>query len=489
MHFAKWFLWLGAAVALVVSLWQLEAERSSVTVQQIDTLAGPVSIYTAQTLPEGPLVIVTHGFAGSRQMMQYISRDLARAGFTVAAFDFLGHGRSKESLSPDITRIEGTTRQLVAQTRAVAKAVRTETGLAGPVALLGHSMATDIIIRAAQEMPKVAAIVAISMYSDAVTARFPERLLVISGEWEGRLRDVGLKVVSQVDEQGVEGETIANGDVIRRAVSVPGTEHVAVLFSGVTMKESRNWLHDAFGGESAGQPHPRGFQILIVLSALVILIWPASRLLPKTAKPAGTLPLKSFFAALALPIVPASVAAVLTQGSLLGFAAFGSLTLFFALWGLTSLWVLWRAGHKFQNPNLIAGLFLLVWALGGFALALNRYGAAFLPVGPRWNLMLLLSIGTLPFALADRLIVAGAQLWQRVVARVVPIAVLAVTMALSPQSMGLSFTVLPVMVLFYGVYGTMGRADASRKGPEAVGLALGIVLAWSIAASTPLFAV
>lgn len=474
-------------MGLLVCLWQLEAERFSVAEQRIDTRAGPVSIYSDPGISGGPLVVVTHGFAGSRQMMLYISRDLARAGFTVAAFDYYGHGRNTDKLSPDVTRIEGTTQQLIEQTQLATKAVRDHLGQTGPMAFLGHSMATDVVIRAADGMAGVAAIVAISMYSDAVTADFPARLLILSGEWEGRLRDVGLRVLRQVDEAAVEGETAQTGSVLRRAVSVPQTEHVAVLFSPVTMKETRDWLQAALPTSGEARPQTRGLQIALALAAIVVLIWPASRLLPMQSPGSETLPLSSFSGAIALPVLPAVAATILAPGSLFGFAAFGSLTLFLAVWGGVALGVLWWAGVRPTRPRLAACLFLLIWALGGFALALDRYGAAFVPVGPRAGLMLVLLIGTIPFALADRLLVAGASLWRRITARAVPVIALGVAMALSPQSMGLSFSVLPVMVLFYVVYGTMARAVAHRAGPEAAGLALGIVLAWSIAASTPLF--
>ncbi len=486
---SKWTLWILSAVVLVVCVWQLESERSTVVEQQIETQVGRVSIYSDPIVSNGPLVVVTHGFAGSRQMMQYISRDLARAGFTVAAFDFYGHGRNPEKLSPDVTRIEGTTQQLIEQTQLATKAVKEHLGQTGPMALLGHSMATDVVVRAARDMPDVAAIVAISMYSDAVTASFPERLLILSGEWEGRLRDFGLRVLAQVDEAATEGETAKNGAVLRRAVSVPRTEHVAVLFSPATMQETRNWLQAALTIERETPPQPRGVQIALLLTAISVLIWPLSHLLPMNTVRSEQVRLSTFLLAITLPVVPAIAVAIATRGVLFGFAAFGSLTLFFSVWGGVALAILWRAGVRPQRPRYFAGLFLILWALGGFAMALDRYGAAFVPVGPRAGVMLALLVGTVPFALSDRLLVRGASLWRRIAARVVPVVALAGAMALSPQSMGLSFSVLPVMILFYGVYGTMARAIARRAGPEAAGLALGIVLAWSIAASTPLFGI
>ena len=202
---ALWLIWGAVALIALLALWRLESARSTVVETVFETgsdlEAGipttAVSLYHVGVDPTGPLVVVTHGFAGSRQMMQYISRDLARAGYTVAAFDFLGQGRSSGRMSSDVTRIEGTTQQLVAQTRAVTRAVQAATGSSGPLALLGHSMATDIIVRAAEDLPDVAAIVAISMYSDAVTATSPQRLLVLSGAWETRLRAVALQAIAE----------------------------------------------------------------------------------------------------------------------------------------------------------------------------------------------------------------------------------------------------------------------------------------------------
>jgi len=54
-------------------------------------------------------------------------------------------------------------------------------------------------------------------------------------------------------------------------------------------------------------------------------------------------------------------------------------------------------------------------------------------------------------------------------------------------SLGLSFTALPVLVLFWLIYGTATQWIVVARGRRA-GVALGIWLAWALAASTPLFA-
>jgi len=473
---------------IVVCFWRLETERHTVQSQLLETSQGPVSLYSPKTTDPGPLILVAHGFAGSRQMMQYISRDLARAGFQVAAYDFYGHGRNGMLLSPDVTRIEGTTQQLVEQTNAVLTALQAAGINTERVAVLGHSMATDIIIRAARDLSGVAAVVAISMYSDVVTPQYPERLLVISGAWEARLRDVGRAMVAQVGGAGVEGETVIQGDVIRRAVYAPNTEHVAVLFAPKTMEEARAWLLQAFGLAPQGRTMAQGAAIAALLIGLVVLGARIMRALPHSAAPVPRLPIKTYLLTLLLPILPACAAAIWSEGDLFGLASFQSLLWFFGVWGVVAITILLWSGHRLRRPDWRGIIVFVIFGFGVFALALDRYAAAFLPVGPRAALMVVLAIGCLPFMVADRVLVHGAALWQRFVARAVPVLALGSCMILFPQRMGLLFTVLPVLVLFYAVYGTMGHLLSRRQGAETAGLALGIVLAWSIAASTPLFA-
>lgn len=200
--------------------------------------------------------------------------------------------------------------------------------MTGPVALIGHSMATDIVIRAAEDLREVSAIVAISMHSQRVTESFPKRLLILSGAWESRLRDVARKAVALVGGAPVEGTTVRRDDTLRRAISVPGTEHVAVLFDPVTCSETRLWLQQAFDMPRDIDTISRGLDILIVLGALVLLVWPLSHVLSLRPKAEWRLETATYFKILLLPIIPASVLSVFIGSSLLGAAAFGSLVSF-----------------------------------------------------------------------------------------------------------------------------------------------------------------
>ncbi|HIP79098.1 MAG TPA: alpha/beta fold hydrolase, partial [Kiloniellaceae bacterium] len=204
---------IGAAAALLagLALWQLESSRHGLSMTALKAGETPASVYR---LPDakGPAVIIAHGFAGSRQLMEAYALTLAHAGYVAVSFDFPGHGRNPKPMTGDVTRIEGTTRQLVAETAAVIDAAVALDAVEGPVVLLGHSMATDILVRQAAADSRVAVVVAVSMYSEAVTAEQPARLLMISGAWERHLRAVALETLRLVDPQAGEGETAVSGD-------------------------------------------------------------------------------------------------------------------------------------------------------------------------------------------------------------------------------------------------------------------------------------
>ena len=107
-----------AVLALVIGLARLEEPRADLVMR--DALVGETPV-TVMHLSEaqGPVVVIAHGFAGSRQLMAAWQLSLARAGFITVSFDFAGHGRNPVPMSGDVTRIDGTTRLLMEETGRV----------------------------------------------------------------------------------------------------------------------------------------------------------------------------------------------------------------------------------------------------------------------------------------------------------------------------------------------------------------------------------
>ncbi|WP_256212599.1 alpha/beta fold hydrolase [Loktanella sp. DSM 29012] len=481
---------VGFAMAMclvaMLSIVRLEQQRDGVSAERVILAETPVTLWRSDTMKAGPLVVVAHGYAGSRQMMQPVAIALTQAGFTVATFDFLGHGRNRAPMTGDVTSIEGTTARLVEQTLAVTEAAQDATGVVGPVSFVGHSMATDVVIRAAERSQGVAAVVAISMYSDAVTPTAPEQLLIISGAREGRLRAVALDRLRQIAPEAVEGETVTEGRIARRAVASPGVGHVGVLYSPVTLAEVRDWIGMATDRTLSG-PLPRiAPWLAALLVSLIAVMWQASGLLgPKRAGPVRMG--RRLVLILTAPVVPALLVAILIPPGLGGLYAFGALAGYLGTWGAVQLALLWRANVLPERPRPLAIGMLLIWGLGLFALALDRYGAAFVPVGPRLWVMWALLPGTVLFCLADAMVVTRSGWIAAGIQRIQPLIVLLGAMLIAP-ALGIAFTVIAVMVLFWLVYGVAGASVRRRSDPVSVGLALGIILAWSIAASTPLVA-
>jgi pimeloyl-ACP methyl ester carboxylesterase len=479
-----------ALILIVISVFALEQAREGIEISPISVGTTPATLYQ-EPGAEGPIVVVAHGFAGSRQIMQAYSLRLARAGYRVLAFDFEGHGRNPVPMSGDVTRVEGTTALLVAQTRQVIAAARA-LPKSERMAILGHSMATDIIVRAsiaeAQAGRPLDAVVAISMFSQGVTATEPPRLLVITGEWESFLRGTAMDAVHLVDPAVQEGEVAVAGGVTRLAVVAPMVEHVGVLFSPTAVDAAQDWLDETFGRQSPGQAGPMGLWILALLVGIVMGFYPLVAFLPKGPE-APALSTRRFLLATCLPAVAVPVIVTPFYSNFLPVLVADYLMIHLALFGLLQLTLVGGWRHLGSGVSGVAVLALTLWGIVVFGLALDRYAASFWPSAARLPIIAALGVGTIPFMVADSLVTQGGRgaLWRRGLARGMLFVSLGFAAALDPEQLTFVIIVLPVFVLFFVVQGLMGRWVARRAGAVAAGLGLGLCLAWALGVSFPLF--
>jgi len=467
---------------IVMSLGVLELARRDVIITEFEAGKTPITEY-ATADSDGPVVIVAHGFAGSQQMMQGYALPLARAGYRVFAFEFLGHGRNPIPMSGDVTQIDGTTRLLVDQTNAVINAVSPGKH---PVALIGHSMATDILVRVAATRTDVGPVVLISAFSKEITATFPKTLLLVTGAWESGLRAFAQDALRSVDMGASEGETVTNGPVIRRAVAAPFAEHVSVLQSRLGRSEALAWLDRAFGRRSDVAILPTGWAILGLLCGLVLLFRSIAERLPKREHPHAGLSRRHLTGIVVLPMIVTPLVAVpLNPGFLPVLVAdYLVLHLFvFAALQLGLLW-LWGVGTGRFSPKAFCALGL--WSIL-FGLALNRYAANFQPTSERLWIIVVMMLGAVPYMMADAILTTGAPLLRRLVIRLGFFLSLGFAVALDPKDLFFLAMIAPVLILFFFVFGTMGRYAARTSGPLAPGIALGLVLAWALGVSFPLF--
>lgn len=490
----RWFrellLALVALAVIGISATRLELGRSGLEISELRVGTTPATLYR-QPGATGPLVVVAHGFAGSRQLMQAFSLTLAQSGHIVLAFDFEGHGRNPAPLSGDVASIDGTTALLVAETRRVIAAGRTVAGVSDRIALLGHSMATDIIVRAAiaerAAGAPVGAVVAISMFSGAVTADQPANLLMISGQWEGALRAVALANLRLVRPDADEGDTVSAGGVVRRAAVAPMVEHVGVLFSASALREARAWLDAAFGRTSEGAIVRPGLWMILLLGGIVALLRPLSRLLPAEPRPPIVLPAGRFWAALLLPAVLVPALGTMIYTPLMPVLVADYLLGHLAVFGALQLVLIWRRVRF--GLSIPAVLLLAFWGIAVFGIAMDRHVASFIPNTERLAIVAALCAGTVPAMVADAILTNAGRgaWWRRVAARAALVVSLGAAALLDPERLMFLFIILPVLVLFFLMHGLMARWVAQRGGPVSAGIGLGLCLAWALGVSFPLF--
>jgi alpha-beta hydrolase superfamily lysophospholipase len=513
---------LVALVAVVSSLWTLNGLTQGLRIEETSLDGIPVTVYRPSSGENtAPAIVIAHGFSGSQQLMQPFATTFARNGYTAVTFDFAGHGRNARPLSGNITRAEGATRTLLDELTLVANFARglgdgrTGDGRTGEsnLGVLGHSMASDIVVRFSQRQPDVPATVAVSLFSPAVRADSPRNLLVISGAWESRLRRealraVGLGLGSATPEEGRTYGEFSDGTARRAAVSA-SVEHVGVLYSQDSMREAVAWIDAAFG-QSRTAPYldRRGPLIGLLLGGVILLAWPLSRLLPmvsRTAAGAG-LPWRRLWLPVLLPpiltplllrVLPTHFLPVLVADYLAAhFAMYGALTfvcLAFVRRGqprVSSVSPRWRS-------LAVATLAVLAFYTLGLVLPIDAHVTSFLPGAERTVLVLALLVGTLAFTLADEWLTRGQDAGKGeragsgayAVTKLAFLLSLGLAVALDLPRLFFLLIILPVIVPFLLVLGLFSFWIYRRtRHPFVAGIANAALLAFAIGVTFPLLA-
>jgi hypothetical protein len=534
------------------ALWQLLGDEAGIVTEELTVGETPVRIYRPAGAQPAPLVLVAHGFAGSRRLMEPVALALAGRGYVAATFDFLGHGAHPRPLRGALQDQAGTPALLVRQTHRVVEGLQGRAGGTGRLAVVGHSMATNILVRFAQERADVAATVAISMFAPTVDPTSPANLLVIPGAWEGRLVAEGRRAVAMVADTAPEGvqpfTTYGSREAgtARRLAVAPHVEHIGVLYSATTLEETVGWIDAAFGrGDSAGseggtgagrapaapsdrdgvRARGRGLWILMLMVSVFALARPLAARLPRCVGPGeppggagagwrrlwlvGGLP--ALLTPLLLRFVPTGFLPVVVADYLaLHFLAYGLFTAGLLWWtggrpGLAKMARRaglsrthgtgvegTRPGPHPRAPAIAAGGALMVlFFVVLVAWPLDRFFTAFFPVPARLPVLLAILVGTLPYFVADEWLTRGAQAQRGAYpfTKALFLASLVVAVALDFQGLFFLVLIVPVMLAFFVVHGLFSRwAYRATGSPLVAGLANAVAFAWAIAVTFPLYA-
>jgi dienelactone hydrolase len=530
-----------ALLCVVVAVQQLERAKQGLSVQTERLGTTPITVWrpagTAGQDGSAPVVLIAHGFAGSQQLMHPLAVSLARNGFLAITFDFPGHGRNTAPMRGGLSDTDESLRTLLqsmSQMGQFAQGLAGSGPHAGRYAVLGHSMASDIVVRHAQspvatpaatpsatpapmQTPSpVLATVGISLFAPSIGAdtppNSPPNLLVIAGALEPQvmaqeaLRVVGRSAASPALLDTTYG-SFDQGSA-RRASLSPGVEHIGVLYSTHTLRQTLDWLNTAFERPVASSPFidSRGAWLGLLLLGVLLLAWPLSALLPvvgrvrpatsTSATTATTAALStSATSATSAPkpdmgwwgrrglllctLGPALLTPLLLWALPHGFLPIllgDYLALHFGVYGLLTaglLWKLWpvpSVAPRHWGTALLAVLLASAYALLAVGGAIDQYMFNLRPEAVRWPLMLAVCAGTLPFFLADEFLTRhpaaprGAYVWSKLCF----LLSLVLAIALNPSQLFFLAMIVPVVLLLFLIYGCFSHWVRQSTGHPAV---------------------
>ncbi len=351
-------------LAISFAIWRISDDFSGLQQIRFEQEGIPVTVWApaGSDVESHPLVMIGHGFSASQEMMNGYTLALAHAGYTVATWDFDGHGQNQNRL-----RAGG----------LVANAERVRVGLVSRrltdnqrVAILGHSMGSGVAMEFGLRKPEIMAVIAISPVERSVNPLLPHNLLLMAGELEPMfLHSAEIRLA----EAGGEGGDPQAGNA-RALVRVPGVEHISILFSTRAQQAARDWLDATFGPQVGGRTFTDlrliWYSIGVLGFALVAAALAPERqkTLPEAAGATPRLVAGLIGGALGAPILLwlASRAGI-DLGSLLGVAVGGYLLIWFGLAGLIA--------------GLVGGVYWDWPSRRGLRGALSTFAALWLGVG------------------------------------------------------------------------------------------------------------
>ncbi|MCW6512699.1 alpha/beta hydrolase [Lichenifustis flavocetrariae] len=496
------------AVALIgigLALFNLHAASVGIDVTAVDIGTIPATIFRPADPTRPPVVVIAHGFAGSQQLMQSFALAFARNGYIAVTFDFAGHGRNPSPLTGSITDANGATQTLLAELVRVGTYARSLGD--GRLAVLGHSMASDIVVRYAEATPDVAATIAVSMFSPVVTAASPRNLLVIVGDWESMLKAEALRAVGLAIVPNKASPDVTYGDVAigtgRRAAFSPHVEHASVLFSQDSMREALMWLDAVFGTPRAVPVlDQRGPWIMLLIAAVVILARPLSALLPRLASPSlgAGLGWRRLWVVLLVPMVATPLMLRVLPTHILPVLVGDYLAAHFAVYGVITAACLVATRRSCARRPLravstvrFAGATIAVMAFGfvGLVWPINQFVTSFVPGPERLVLVAAMLVGTLIYFLSDEWATRGegAGSGGYLASKIAFLASLALAVSFDFERLFFLIIIVPVITLFFVIYGFFSAWINRHTGhPLVAGIANAIAFAWAIGVTFPLLA-
>ncbi len=234
----------------------------------------------------------------------------------------------------------------------------------------------------------------------------------------------------------------------------------------------------------------------------MLLARPLSALLPLVAStPVGAgLGWRRLWPSLLIPMIATPLLLRVLPTHFLPVLVGDYLAAHFAMYGvLTAACLLWQrsqrapaAGtHTNRAALTAAALALIAFGFIGIVWPINAFVTAFVPGPERIVLVLAMLVGTLAFFLSDELLTrgSGAARGAYVATKFAFVISLGIAVALDFERLFFLLIIVPVIVLFFIVYGLFSAWAYRRTNhPWVAGIANAVAFAWAIGVTFPLLA-
>ncbi|GAA0481501.1 hypothetical protein Ade02nite_56910 [Paractinoplanes deccanensis] len=421
-----------------------------------------------------PGVVVAHGYAGSARLMAQFGDTLAARGYVVVLLDFAGHGANPRARTGN-DALQGELGVALDHLRRLRDVDTSR------VALVGHSMGAGAVTRYAAEHREIGATVAISLPS-APPGR-PARLLLLVGQGEF------------ADFRATATET-AGRVAGSKAVTIPGVEHISILYAPRAHRETAAWLDDGFGGPFTAAPLPSPLHRLagagLLFVALLLGVVPVARVLLGRRDPVAPARLRplQLVAVVAAAVVAALTAAVLPTSRFPLDSGDYAVAFTFVLGAvLLALTLRKRAVRSpVPRPRAVAAAVVLVgYAAVTIVVPLQLGFTSMVPVGARWWLLPVVWAGFALLSYASERLFGGSTLGVLAVSAVTVVALTAAaTLGLTN---GFLLLVVPLLAVLFLVQAGWSAVLNRLAAPAwATALAGSLLVAWPIVATLPVTA-
>ena len=173
--------------------------------------------------------------------------------------------------------------------------------------------------------------------------------------------------------------------------------------------------------------------------------------------------------------------------NLLPIYGFERIAIYFGLVGLFA----YLSSFDYQITKFKIHLLLwlkLILCFGVLCFLINRYIGSFTLSENRITAFIILILPITLFCLVIEKLMATSSIWVSIVLRGLPIIGFSILLILFPEQYGLMFTTVLIYILYFIVFGYIGRHQRKKIGHLNVGLAHGMFLSFAFAATNPIFA-